>query len=210
MTSDLALISEAAQALATARTLPDIRRVHNLSQRAKDYARAARLGLDAQNNAAAIALEAEARAGELLQRMAEAGERATRQTAREVSTARDTVDTPPAPATLDDLGITEHESRTWQAVASVPADVRQGYVATATEREQEVTRTGRRARRPAGRRHPHPDRPGGPAPEGRMNERNGCGAGCAYGLVIGVAIVAVLLVLPYVGWAAGWWQRLLP
>lgn len=153
-TSDLARLSEAAIMLAEARTLPDIRKVHNLADRAKDYAKAARLGIDAQNSAAAIALEAEAKAGELLRRMAEAGERATRRTANPsgVTQPRDTplgADLPretrevtPPPATLDDLGITDHESRTWQAVASVAPEVRQEYVTRAAERDAEVTRAG--------------------------------------------------------------------
>jgi len=55
-------------------------------------------------SAAAIALEAEAKAGELLTRMQEAGERAS---SGKPTTARGINQ----PATLDDLGVTEHESR---------------------------------------------------------------------------------------------------
>jgi len=139
--TDLARLSEAAIMLAEARTLPDIRKVHNLAQRAQDYAKAARLGLDAQNSAAAIALEAEAKAGELLARMAETGERTTPATTRRTDLPRETREVV-VPPTLTDLGITEHESRTWQAVASVPPEVRREYVDHAAEREAEVTRVG--------------------------------------------------------------------
>lgn len=142
MTTDLVRLTDAAQMLAEARTLPDIRKVHNLAQRAQEYARAARLGLDAQNSAAAIALEAEARAGELLKRMADTGERATRASNLNTGPNRAPLASEAPPATLDDLGITEHESRTWQAVATVPAPVRAEYVARSQERDQEVTRVG--------------------------------------------------------------------
>lgn len=137
--SDLVRLTDAAQMLAEARTLPDIRKVHNLAQRAQDYARAARLGLDAQNSAAAIRLEAEAAAGALLRRMAETGERDPG--GRGPRVASQAASQPPAP-TLADLGVTPDESSRWQAVASVPADVRAEYVATANERETEVTRAG--------------------------------------------------------------------
>jgi hypothetical protein len=134
--SDLARLSEAAIMLAEARTLPDIRKVHNLAQRAQDYAKAARLGLDAQNSAAAIRLEAEAKAGELLRQMRETGERARRG-----------LDLQPAnqesqPATLADLGVTPDESSRWQQVAQIPADERRAYVEAAQQRETEVTRAG--------------------------------------------------------------------
>jgi hypothetical protein len=40
--TDLVLVTDAARMLAEARTLPDIRRVQNLAQRAQEYAKAAR------------------------------------------------------------------------------------------------------------------------------------------------------------------------
>jgi hypothetical protein len=137
--------------LAEARSLDDIRQVHNLAQRAQDYAKAARLGLDAQNSAAAIALEAEAKAGDLLTRMRATGERATPQTANPTGKTLPSA-TREAP-TLADLGVTENESRVWQAVSQVPAEDRAAYVADAQEREQEVTRAGllRQAKVAAGR-----------------------------------------------------------
>lgn len=137
MSNDLIRLTEAAQMLAEARTLPDIRKVHNLAQRAQEYARAARLGLDAQNSAAAIRLEAEAKAGELLRQMRESGERAGDGKPSQPASVTSAV-----PATLDDLGVTHDESSRWQAVAAIPPEVRQEYVAESNEREAEVTRAG--------------------------------------------------------------------
>lgn len=137
MSADLVLVTDAARMLAEARTLPDIRRVQNLAQRAQEYAKAARLGLDAQNSAAAIRLEAEAAAGDLLSTMAETGERRERGESLPHVAAIDM-----KPATLSDLGVTRDESSRWQQVAAVPAPKRAEYVAAATERGEEVTRAG--------------------------------------------------------------------
>lgn len=142
--ADLVALTEASRMLAEAKTLPNIRAVHNLAQRAKDYARAARLGLDAQNSAAAIALEAEAKAGELLAHMAAAGERRTARTANPSGLPLiDAIDEgPQKTVTLADLGVTPDESSRWQAVAQVPPEVRAEYVTESQERDQEVTRAG--------------------------------------------------------------------
>lgn len=139
--ADLVALTEASRMLAEAKTLPNIRAVHNLAQRAKDYARAARLGLDAQNSAAAIALEAEAKAGELLIRMKAAGERQTPATAERADLLAGSDEVPHKP-TLADLGVTPDESSRWQAVAQVPPEVRAEYVTESQERDQEVTRAG--------------------------------------------------------------------
>lgn len=140
MTSDLARLSEAAILLADAETLPQIRNVLNVADRLRDYAKAARLGLDAQNSAAAIAIEAEAKAGELLIQQAAAGQR--RQPGQSLPSMPLTGRAAEPPATLAELGVTRNESATWQAVAAIPAEDRIAYVAEAREREQEITRAG--------------------------------------------------------------------
>ena len=133
----LTLVTDASRMLAEARTLDDIRHVHNLAQRAHDYAKAARLGLDAQNSAAAIRLESEAKAGELLVQMEKDGQRRGRGAVANV----DGVDIQPMP-TLDAIGVTRDESSAWQAVAKVPTEKRNEYVAQSQEAESEVTRAG--------------------------------------------------------------------
>jgi hypothetical protein len=75
--------------------------------------------------------------------MAETGERRSRRTANPSGTHLAGSELgPPLPPTLDDLGVTTDESHRWQAVASVPPEERQAYVAEAQQREQEVTRAG--------------------------------------------------------------------
>ena len=75
--------------------------------------------------------------------MADTGERRSRRTANPSGTHLAGSELGPAlPPTLDDLGVTTDESHRWQAVASVPPEERQAYVAEARQREQEVTRAG--------------------------------------------------------------------
>jgi hypothetical protein len=144
----LSLIAQARQSLAEARTLPDIRRVMEVASVAADAGqRAARLAEaqhavaavveaanDAANDAAAVRIEAQAKAGELLRTMAERGDRAR---------AGDSDGRRQRPsATLDDLGITKSESSRWQQVASVPDEVRQQYVDATRAARQEVSTAG--------------------------------------------------------------------
>ena len=137
LSNDLVALTDAARMLAEAVTLPDIRRVHNLADRLADYAKAARLGLDPQNSAAALSIEAEAMAGELLIRLEQDGtRRAKGQSLPHVSGVDMT------PATLPDLGVTRNESSVWQAVARIPTEERAAYVAESRERETEITRAG--------------------------------------------------------------------
>lgn len=62
----LALVDRARVALTRAHTLADIGGIMEVAERARRYAKAAKLGLDAENHAAALRLEAERRAGEVL------------------------------------------------------------------------------------------------------------------------------------------------
>ena len=144
----LALISDARRALAEAATLPDIRRVMEAAsvaadagRRAAKLARARDLAADvvrdaeaAANDAAAVRIEAQAKAGELLKQMAERGERAR---AGDADGRRQR----PSP-TLGDLGVTKSESSRWQHVAAVPADTRQQYVEETKAAGEEISTDG--------------------------------------------------------------------
>jgi hypothetical protein len=140
----LALISDARHALAEAVTLPDIRKVMEAAAVAADAGRrAAKLaeahGLAADvvrdaeaaaNDAAAVRIEAQAKAGELLKQMAERGERKARGDAMS------------QPVTsLGDLGVDRMEASRRQQVASIPPDTRQSYVEE-TKAVGEVTTSG--------------------------------------------------------------------
>jgi hypothetical protein len=144
----LALISDARAALAEARTLPDIRKVMEAAaiaadagRRAAKLAKAHDLATDvvrdaeaAANDAAAVRIEAQAKAGELLHEMAERGERA-RPGDADGRRQRPSV-------SLGDLGVTKSESSRWQQVAGVPPAVRTEYVEETTAASGEVSTDG--------------------------------------------------------------------
>jgi len=131
---DIVLLIAAARMLAEVRTLPEVKRVIDLAELARQYARKARLGLEAQNAAGAICLEAQAKAGDLLRQMAEAGERHPHGRTREVAAGNFTG------PTLAELGIERTDAHRWGQVAAIPAELRAAYVAEAGSRGAEVSR----------------------------------------------------------------------
>src|SRR6266571_1939578 len=106
--------------LAEVRSVDDAKAIHDFAEAARVYARQARLGLEAQNDAAEIRLRAEHKLGELLAALPKqdggAAARARSQNATEV------------PPRLGDLGISKSQSSRWQAIAAVPAQVFEEYV----------------------------------------------------------------------------------
>jgi hypothetical protein len=66
----LRTISEASRMLQEMRSLEDVRQIRDLAEAARAYARSHRLGLDAQNHAGAIVVEADIRQGEILKELA--------------------------------------------------------------------------------------------------------------------------------------------
>lgn len=133
---DLDLVSGAARMLAEAQTLDDIRRVLSFAESARLYAQKARLGLDAQNAAAAISIEAQARAAAALDAAREAGEIASREDGADLSRGAT------SKATLADLGIERDTASRWSSVARVAPEVRAQYVERAREGNEEVSRAG--------------------------------------------------------------------
>jgi hypothetical protein len=137
----LALISHARRSLVEAQTVPDLQRVIEAStvladaaQRAAKLAEAQRVAadivaaaIDAANDAVAIRLEAQARAGEILNRLHEDGQIAGRGRPQKMSTAS-TFSNAEATTSLGELGISRDDSSLWRRVAAVPVDVRRDYV----------------------------------------------------------------------------------
>lgn len=131
---DLVLVAEAVRMLAEARTIPDVKRVADLALLARQFAKKAHLGLAAQNAAATIYIEAQAKAGDLLWQMAARGERATAGANQWSLHA--------ATTTLAELDVERTEAHRWGQVCAVPAELRAAYVAEAVGRREEVSRAG--------------------------------------------------------------------
>ncbi len=69
MNSPLAKLDKAAQMLTESKTLDEIKKIVNIAEAARTYAKAAKLGLKAANSASEIKIRAERKAGELLSRL---------------------------------------------------------------------------------------------------------------------------------------------
>ncbi len=113
--------------LAEIRTVGDAKRVVDMAEAARVYARKAQLGLAAQNHAGEIKLRAERKAGELLGRM-------------ELKAGRPK---PNADTLSALLGTTrtkaQSQSSRWQAIASLPQPVFEGYLRDPGTRTGELT-----------------------------------------------------------------------
>ena len=124
--SPLARLETARRLLAEVRSVDDAKAIHDFAEAARVYARQARLGLEAQNDAAEIRLRAERKLGELLAALPKqdggAAARARSQAATEV------------PPRLGDLGISKSQSSRWQAIAAVPAQVFDRHLADVRDR----------------------------------------------------------------------------
>lgn len=108
-TDSLALIDRARAALAAAETLADIGAVMDVAERARRYSKAARLGIEAENHAAWLWLDAAREAGKWLAEREkhppgpEPGDRSQNGTY--------------LPPSLADLAVTKRQSSDWQALA---------------------------------------------------------------------------------------------
>lgn len=136
LTYSIVAVSEATRMLIEARNLDDVRHVHDLADAARLYARKAHLGLAAQNNAAAISIEAQARADEIIRAARKAGELAKR------GERNDLIDQPDKVPTLADIEVSLDEAAAWAKLAKVPEAKRAEYVAVASEANEEVSRAG--------------------------------------------------------------------
>jgi len=137
MTTQLQKIEGAARALAEAKTLDDIKYVRDLAQAASDYARAAKLGLEAQNDAAEIKLRAERKAGELLAELerGEAGRpKNTRQSVGNLSEYQEAI-------VASELN--ERTAQRWQEAANIVEDDEfEEYIVETKEAGKELTSAG--------------------------------------------------------------------
>lgn len=136
----LARLSAAVAALAEARTLDDVLRIADIAAAAATYARAAKLGLEAQNHAAEVKLRAERKAGALLAQLERGAGPGRGNTAENMSSVGHV--SSPYAATLAEVNATRQDANRWQDVAELPDDAFEGYIAETREARQEITTTG--------------------------------------------------------------------
>lgn len=143
---DLMLIGRARKALAEAKTVSQVKAVRDMGQAAIHWARTRReIGLEAQNDAAEIVLEAERRLGVMLAEIQRADKR---DNLRQGPKSHDVTSGP----TLSDLGIRKSHSSRWQDAARVPEPDYRSWVTKARKSQRmltsgELQRMGRDLRR---------------------------------------------------------------
>lgn len=140
----LARLSVATRYLAEARTLQDVKPIMDMAEAARVYAKKANLGLEAQNYAAEIRLDAARKAGELLAQL----ERETPQTANLSGNNQYLVKSNSGHvqseyrAVLDETGTTRQDANRWQQIASLPDDVYVAHKEQVKANRQEITSAG--------------------------------------------------------------------
>ena len=128
-------LENATRMLAEIRTIGGARKLIDLAEAARVYARKVELGLEAQNHAAEIKLRAQRRAGEILDHMKNTGERQTEGGDRKSLLQDETM----IPPTLDDLGIDRGDAHRWQTIASLPEEMFEAFIDETKAEEKELT-----------------------------------------------------------------------
>jgi hypothetical protein len=142
-------IERALDLIRDSKDLRELRDLRDQAQLMEGLARARDASREAQNGAAEIKLRAERRMGEVLIEQQERGERQKRGDAGRAKAnspkthAAPLADQPPAPKTLQQLGIGKDLARTVQAVAKVPAAKFDTFIRANKEHPSgEITTTG--------------------------------------------------------------------
>jgi hypothetical protein len=128
----IARIDKARLLLREARTLPDIKKVKDIAEAARQLAKAQSLSRECQNYAALIALEATEKAGRLLQGCKKTPGKKPPATIAGGSEYH---------KVIEDAGIPERTARRWQELAVIPPEVREKYVEQNLQ-DGEITASG--------------------------------------------------------------------
>lgn len=135
----LAKLSAATTALAEAKSLDDVKRIIDIAEAARTYARAAKLGLEAANHAAEIKLRAERKAGEMLAQL----ERSPLSKGGDTRPASQNVMPVSEYATvLEESNVNHMTAHRWQTEATVPDEVFEQHIAEVKAEQREVTSAG--------------------------------------------------------------------
>jgi site-specific DNA-methyltransferase (adenine-specific) len=124
----LALVDRGRAALALARTLADIGDVMTVAERARRWAKAAQLGIEAENHAAVLWLDAARKAGEHVEDVIpREGGRPAEKPRENPSVSRET---------LAGLGITQQQSKDWRLLAALPEPEYQDHIGRTTSAQR--------------------------------------------------------------------------
>ena len=132
----LAKLDKATQMLAEAKTLDEVKGIMDIAEAARTYARAAKLGLEAQNHAAEVKIRAERKAGDLLLNLErKPGERTDKPHTSLVrgSEYKEVLESEEIPTT------TAHR---WQEIAKIPPQKFEQHIAEVQEIHGELTTSG--------------------------------------------------------------------
>ncbi|MEM9194320.1 MAG: DNA N-6-adenine-methyltransferase [Myxococcota bacterium] len=119
-------IERARDFLAKCRNLDDVREIRDRAKAVEAYQRSRRASLEAQQDAAEIALRAERRLGEMCAEITVRGQ------PKEMSTR----------TTLPELGISRDQSSRWQTLARIPETDFEAHVRTVRENGEKLTTAG--------------------------------------------------------------------
>lgn len=138
MTGNNALtkLDKATQMLAEAKSLDEVKYIIDIAEAAKTYAKAAKLGMDAQNSAAEICILARCKAGEFLAQLDKEPGKRNDLTSSERGGGSQYQET------LKDLGITEQDAARWQQIASIPEETLKAFIDQTKENGKELTTAG--------------------------------------------------------------------
>lgn len=112
--NQLVQLSKATQMLAEAKSLNEVKKILDIAEAARVYARAAKLGLEAYNHAAEVKVRAERKAGEMLVQLERKPGQRTDRLPDEVSGGSE------YRQVLREQGIQERAAERWQQLASLP------------------------------------------------------------------------------------------
>ncbi len=129
----LAKLDKAKTLLAESRTLEEVKQIRDVAEAAKVYARAMKLGKDAQNYAAEISLLAARKAGEILQNL---------EKKKSSGVAASVAGTSEYAKTLEATATPERTAERWQELAAVPQEKFTAYVESAQKYGGDISAAG--------------------------------------------------------------------
>jgi N6-adenosine-specific RNA methylase IME4 len=135
----LAKLEKATQMLIEAKSLDEVKHVIDIAEAAKTYARAAKLGLDAQNHAAEIAILARRKAGEFLAQLERNQTVGLKQGVRYPTLDNGVSD---YKETIQESGISYQDANRWQQVAAVPEETFKDFIERTKADGKELTTNG--------------------------------------------------------------------